>query len=69
MDITAVVKVLRSMRISVKLMITIRVDNVGDISMAGHVAVTSHTKHVDRRFKYVNECEEDFIVNCVCKII
>ena len=35
-----------------------RVDNVGAIFMAININTTSSTKHVDIRFKYVNEYVE-----------
>ena len=36
-----------------------RVDKVGAIFMASNFTTTSHTKHMDIRYKYVNEYVED----------
>ena len=40
----------------------VRVDNVGAIFMASNITTTCHTKHVDIRYKYVNEYVEDGVV-------
>ena len=37
----------------------VRVDNLGAIFMAGNVTAASHTKHMDIRYKYVNEYAKD----------
>ena len=42
-----------------------RVDNIGAIFMASNITTTSCTKHVDIRYKYVNEFVEDEIVKIV----
>jgi len=46
-------------KISVKTPITVRVDNVGAIFMAENPAISQRTKHVDVRFKFVNEMVND----------
>ena len=46
-----IVKLLQSMRISVKLLVAVRVENVGAIFVAGNVTAISHTKHADFRYK------------------
>ena len=46
---------------AVKEVTMVRVDSVGATFMVGNVTVTS-TKHVDIRYKYVNEYVEDGIV-------
>ena len=40
----------------------VRVDNVGVIFLASNITSTSHTKHMDIRYKYVNENFEDGVV-------
>ena len=60
-----VLQLLESMKIQVKLPITVRVDNVGDIFMANNVSAKICTKHIDIHTKYVNEVIED----AICKII
>ena len=45
-----VVKLLQSLNMSVKLMIVLRVDDVGAIFVAFNVTATNHTKHVDTKF-------------------
>ena len=54
-----VVQLLGSMKIAVKYPVMVRVDNVGAIFMAGKITTTCHTKHVDIRYKYVNEYVEE----------
>ena len=49
-------KFLQSMKISIKFLVTVRVDNKEAIVVVDNVTVTSHTKHVDISNKYVNEC-------------
>ena len=49
------VKLLESMLIVVKYPVMVRVDNVGAILMASNIMTTSHTKHKDIQFKYVNK--------------
>ena len=52
---------LGSTKISVKLQVMIRVDNVGAIFMASTITITSYNKHIDIRCMYVNEYVEDRI--------
>ena len=49
------VQLLGTMKIAVKYPVTVRVDNMGAIFMASNIMTTCHTKHVDIRYKYVNE--------------
>ena len=53
-EVKFVYQVLNSMGISVKLPITIRVDNVGAIFMAENPGISQRTKHVDVRLTFVN---------------
>ena len=49
----------------VKYPIMVRVDNIGAIFMANNIMTTSHTKHVDIQYKYVNEFVEDGIIKII----
>ena len=50
---------LNIMSLEVKLPITVRVDNVGAIFMSENVTTGNRTKHVDTRYRFVNEFVED----------
>ena len=43
----------------------VQFDNVGVIFMARNIMSMSCTKHMDVRYKYVNECVEDSIVKII----
>ena len=58
-EVMFVIQVLEGMKIKVKFPIVVRVDNIGAIFMSKNVTTTSRTKHVDVRYKYVNEYVED----------
>ena len=60
-----VIQLLVSMKISVKYPVMVRVDNVGTIFMASNITTMSHTKHMDIRYKYVNEYVEDVVFNII----
>ncbi|EJK77615.1 hypothetical protein THAOC_00541 [Thalassiosira oceanica] len=64
-DIKFVLQLLESMNIKVKLPITVRVDNIGAIFMAGNVTTRGRTKHVDTRTKFVREYVEDGIIKII----
>ena len=53
-EVMFVIQLLGSMKILVKCPFMVRVDNVGAIFMARNITTTSHTKHMDIRYKYVN---------------
>ena len=53
------------MKILVKFIMTVRVDNLGAIFTAGNGSSTSHTKHVDIRYKFVNRYVEGGMVKIV----
>ena len=59
------VQLLGSMKIVVKYPVTVRVDNIGAILMVSNINTTCHTKHVDIRYRYVNEYVEDGVVKLV----
>ena len=50
MEVLFAIKLLRCMKISVKYLVMVKVDNVGIICMASNIAATSCTKHVDIRY-------------------
>ena len=54
-EVKFVYQVMRSFELNVKLPIVIRVDNIDAIFMSNNVAVSQRTKHVDTRFKSVQE--------------
>ena len=64
-EVMFVIQLLRSMKILVKCPVTVRVDNEGAISMASNIFTTCHTKHVDIRYKNVNEYVKDRIVKII----
>ena len=60
-----VAQLLESMEIEVQKPIVVRVDNIGASFMAENVSTSQRTKHVDVRYKFVNE----FIFENFLKII
>ena len=61
-EVMFVIKSLKSIKISVKLLIIVRVNDVGAIFMADSATATSHLNHIHIKYKYVNEYVEDRIV-------
>ena len=59
------IQLLGSMKVSVKLPVMVRVDNVGTIFMASNITTTACTKQIDIRYKYVNEYMEDRLVQII----
>ena len=64
-EVIFAVQLLECMKIAVKYPVMIRINNVGAIFMASNISTTCHTKHVDKRYKYVNEYVEDGVVKIV----
>jgi hypothetical protein len=64
-EVKFVIQVIESMGIDVQKPITIRVDNVGAIFMANNISTSPRTKHIDVRYRYVNEFIEDGIIKVV----
>ena len=64
-EVMFVCQLLRGMKISIKLPITARVDNVRSIDMGSSVTTTSCTKYMGIRYKYVNEYVKDGVVEIV----
>ena len=54
-EIKFVYQVLVSLGIKVKLPIIVRVDNLGAIFMSENISVLQRTKHVDVRFRFVQQ--------------
>ena len=53
------------MKVSVKLLGMVRVNNVGSTFMVSNITTTSCTKYMDVRYKYVNEYVEGGIVKII----
>ena len=49
----------RSIDVSIKLSMLVRVENVGAILMAGNITATSCLKHFSILYEYAHEYEED----------
>ena len=58
-------QLIKSVGIKVSLPIIVRVDNIGAIFMSKNITTAGRTKHVDVRFKYVNEYVEEGIVKII----
>ena len=58
-NIKFIYMILESMGIKVEIPIIVRVNNNGAIFMSENVVVSQRTKHVDVRYKFVNEFVED----------
>ena len=54
-EIKFIYQLLQSIGIEIELPITVRVDNVGAIFMSENTSTSGRTKHVDVRYRYVNE--------------
>ena len=64
-ELLFVIQVLEMMMIKVTFPIIVCVDNIGAIFMSGNITTTSRTKHVDIRYKYVNEYAEDGVIKII----
>jgi hypothetical protein len=64
-EVKFVYQVLLSMGMKIKLPIIVRVDNVGAIFMAENVAVSQRTKHIDVKYRFVQE----FVLDGFLRII
>ena len=64
-DIKFAYQLLKSIGIEVALPITVRVDNVGAIFMSENTSTSGRTKHVDIRYRYVNEMVLDGFLKIV----
>ena len=57
--------ILKSMGFEVKSPITVRVDNIGAIFMSENVTTSDRTKHIDTRFRFVNEFIADGFIEVI----
>ena len=64
-EVKFVYMVLQMLQIEVKLPIVVRVDNIGAIFMAENVTTSNRTKHVDVRFRFVNEFVTDGFIDII----
>ena len=64
-EIMIMIQLLRCMKMSVKLPVMVRVDNIGAISMASNIITMTCSKHVDTRNKYVNKYLEERVVKII----
>ena len=64
-EVKFVYQVLLSMGMKIKTPIIVRVDNVGAIFMAENVAVSQRTKHIDVKYRFVQE----FVMDGFLRII
>ena len=58
-EIKFVYQILITMGLKVKTPLVVRVDNIGASFMSENISTTSRSKHVDIRYKYVNEMVEE----------
>jgi len=58
-EIKFMVQVMQSLEILVKLVIIVRVDNIGAIFMLENLTTSQRTKHIDIRYHFVHEFMED----------
>ena len=64
-EVMFMIELLGSMKIIVKYPVMVRLDDVNAIFMASNIATTCHAKHVDIRYKYLNEYVEDRVLKIV----
>ena len=64
-EVMFVIRLLQSMNTSFKNPVVVRVDNVEATFIVRNVTTTSHIKHLDIRYKYVNKHMENGKVNIV----
>ena len=64
-EVMFVIQLVGSMKILVKLPVTVKVANVGATFMASNINTMLCTKHVDIRYKFLNECVEYVIIKTI----
>ena len=64
-EVMFLTQLLGSMKMSVKLPVMVRVDNVGALFIASNITTTAHVNHFDIRYNYVNESVEDGVVKII----
>ena len=66
-EVMFMIHLLESMKFSVKLLVTARVNNVVAIFKASNISTKTCTKHVGIRYKYVTEYVDDReVTNYLC---
>jgi hypothetical protein len=61
-EVKFVSQLIESMGIEVQKPIEVRVDNLGAIFMANNISTSPRTKHVDIRYRFINELIEDGLI-------
>jgi len=64
-EVKFIVQIMQSIGIEIKLLIIVRVDNVGAIFMAENLMTSQRTKHVDIRYHFVHEFVEDGFIRII----
>ena len=64
-EVKFMLMVLNSTSLEVKLPNIVRVDNVGAIFMSENATTSNRTKHVDTRYRFVNEFVEDRFIEII----
>ena len=64
-NIKFIYMILQDMGIRVELPIVVQVDNIGAIFMSENIVTSQRTKHIDVRYKFVNEFVEDGFVKII----
>ncbi len=64
-EVVFVLQLLQSMKIKVKLLTIVCVDNVGAIFMTKNITNTGHSKHIDIHYKFVKEYIEHGIIKVI----
>ena len=61
-EVPFILQILRFLGIEVKTPVEVRVDNVGAIYMSQNQASTSRTRHMDTRWFYVNDLQDEKVI-------
>ena len=64
-EVIFVVQVLLFLGIEVEMPVKIRVDNMGAIFMSKNVTSTSRTRHMDTKYRFVNELVDDKLIEII----
>ena len=61
-EVPFIVQILRFLGVEVKTPVEVRVDNVGAIYMSQNQASSTRTRHMDTRWFYVNDLQDDGLI-------
>ena len=64
-EVPFILQLLKFLRIKVKMPVKVKVDNIGAIYMSQGEASTTRTRHMDTRYFYVNEMQEQGIIEVI----